>query len=58
MRPGLRCRGPDSLLRLSFGISAAQVESVVEPDRIGNDVRWESVAIVGIHWPILLKVAS
>jgi hypothetical protein len=42
----------------SFGqealdIPVTQVESVVEPDGVGNDVRRESVAFVSIHEPIL-----
>ena len=31
----------------------AEIESVVEPYGIGNDVRWESMAFIGIHPPIL-----
>ena len=36
-----------------FNIPVAQIESVVEPDCVGDDVGWESVAFVGIHSPIL-----
>ena len=42
-----------ALCQKIFSISVAQVEAVVEPDCVGNDVRWESVAFVGIHPPIL-----
>jgi hypothetical protein len=30
----------------------AEIEAIVEPDGVGNDVRWESVAFICIHWPI------
>jgi hypothetical protein len=42
-----------SLGQKIFDISVAQVESVIEPDCVGDDVRWESVALVSIHGPIL-----
>ena len=41
-----------------FDIPAAQVEAIVEPDSIGNDIRRESVAFVGIHRPILSILGS
>jgi hypothetical protein len=34
-------------------ISVTEIEAVVQPDGVGNDVRWESVALVCIHGPIL-----
>jgi hypothetical protein len=34
---------------------ALPIEAVVEPDLVGNDLRWESVALIGIHLPILPK---
>ncbi len=36
-----------------FDITVAQIEAIVEPDRITDDFGWESVAFVGIHSPIL-----
>jgi hypothetical protein len=36
-----------------FDISMAQVEPIVEPDGVGDDIRRESVALVSIHGPIL-----
>ena len=30
-----------------------EIETLVEPDGVGDDVRWESIALVGIHPPIL-----
>lgn len=36
-----------------FDITATQVEAIVEPDRVGNDVGKESVAFVRIHARIL-----
>jgi len=41
-----------------FDISIAQVESVVEPNCRGDDIKRESVAFVGIHGAILLKSTS
>jgi len=34
-------------------ITVTQIESVVEPYSIWNDIGWETVAFVGIHPPIL-----
>ena len=39
-------------------IAVTQVEAIVEPDGIGNDIWRESVALVGIHWPILSESAG
>jgi hypothetical protein len=36
-----------------FDIAVAEIESVVEPDGVTDDVRRESVAFVCIHQPIL-----
>lgn len=35
-------------------ISVAQIESIVQPGGVGNDIWWESVAPMGIHSPILV----
>ena len=32
-----------------FDIAVAQIEAKVEPDGIGNDVRWKSVVFISIH---------
>ena len=42
-----------SLSQEVFYVTVAQVEAVVEPYRIGNDISWESVAFIGVHPPIL-----
>ena len=34
-------------------IAVAEVESIVEPDSVGDDVRWESVTFICVHPPIL-----
>lgn len=34
-------------------IPVAQVEAIVEPDRVGDDIGRESVTFIGIHPPIL-----
>ena len=36
-----------------FDVTVTQVEAIVEPDGIGNDIWRESAAFVGIHPPIL-----
>ena len=50
--------GDTSLSEKIFDISMAQVEAIVEPDGVGDDIWRESVALVGIHGPILLKPAT
>jgi hypothetical protein len=36
-----------------FDIPVAQVDAIVEPDSIGDNIRRESVAFIGVHGPIL-----
>ena len=36
-----------------FNITVAEIESIVEPDSVGDDVRRESVSFICIHSPIL-----
>ncbi len=36
-----------------FNVPVAQIEAVVEPDCVADDVWWKSMAFVGIHVPIL-----
>ena len=31
----------------------AEIESIVEPDSVGDDVRWESMAFIRIHRQII-----
>ena len=40
-----------------FDIAMTEIEFVVEPNGVTNDVWWESVALVSIHLPILSKPA-
>ena len=40
-----------------FDISVAEIESVVEPDGIGNDIWREAVAFVCVHRPIVSIMA-
>jgi hypothetical protein len=35
----------------------AEVESIVEPNGVGNDIGWESMTFIGIHTPILSATA-
>ena len=41
-----------------FDIPVAQIETIVEPDSVRDDIGRESVAFVGIHGPILSKWVS
>ena len=36
----------------------AQIEAIVEPDCVRDDIWWESVTFVRIHWPILPIMAT
>jgi hypothetical protein len=36
----------------------AQVEAIVEPDRLADDIWRESVAFIGVHSPILAILAD
>ena len=42
-----------SLSEKVFYISVAEIEPIVEPDGIRNDVKWEPVAFICVHPPIL-----
>ena len=37
-----------------LNITVAEIESVIEPDGITDDIRWESVTLVNIHPEIIL----
>lgn len=41
-----------------FDIAMTEIESVVEPDSIADDIWRESMSLVGIHLPILPKVTT
>lgn len=47
--------GDASLSQQIFDVSVAQAESVVEPDRVADDIRREPVALVCSHRTILVK---
>jgi hypothetical protein len=36
-----------------FDITMAEIEAIAEPDCVGDDVGWESVALLGFHQGIL-----
>ena len=42
-----------SLGQSIFDITVAQIEWIVEPDCVGDDVGWESVALLDLHSAIL-----
>jgi len=39
-------------------IPVAEIESVVEPNGVGNDIWRESVAFIGVHTPMLSTSGS
>jgi hypothetical protein len=45
--------GDAALSEQIFNISVAEIEAIVKPNGVTNDVRRESVAFIGIHPPIL-----
>ena len=51
-----------SLREEIFSIAEAEAESIVEPDRVADDVRWESISVIAgrlaPHRPTLPRVAS
>ena len=51
-----------SLREEIFGIAEAEAESMVEPDRVADDVGWESLSVIAgqraLHRPTLPLVAS
>jgi hypothetical protein len=44
-----------SFIEEIFDVAVAQVESIVEPNIIGNNVRWESVSLISSHVLIISK---
>ena len=38
--------------------AVAEIEAIVEPDGVADDIWWESMAFVSIHSPILSISAS
>ena len=50
---GLMADGDASLSQKVFNITMAEIESVVEPKCVADDLRWEPMALVSIHAPIL-----
>ncbi len=58
--PKADCFAADSDASFSqeiFNISVTEVESVVEPDGVGNDIWWESVTFVCVH-PRILSISA
>ena len=50
--------GDASLVQEVFYIAMAEIEAIVEPDGIGNDVSWESVALICVHPSILVQITD
>ena len=55
---GLPTDSDASLGQQIFDMSVVQIESIVKPDCIANDIGWESVALVYVHGSILAIWAS
>ena len=47
-----------SLSQQIFYIAMTKIKSIVEPDSVTDDVGWESVTLVCIHWPTLTAWAG
>ena len=47
-----------SLSQEFVDITVAEIESVVGPDSVADEIWWESIALVSIHAPILLNPGS
>ena len=45
--------GYSAFSKKTFNITMAQIESIVEPDCVADDIVREPVTFVGIHGPIL-----
>jgi len=45
-----------SLSQEIFNVSVTQIESIVKPDGITDDVRRESMALIGVHPSILAQI--
>jgi hypothetical protein len=41
-----------------FDIAVAQIETIVEPNSVGNALWWKSAAFVGVHAPILVQLTD
>jgi len=54
----LAADGDASFSQEIFDIAMAEIEAMVEPDGIGNDIWREPVALVYIHAPILSILVS
>ena len=47
-----------SLSKEIFDITVAEIEAIVEPDGIADDIGGEPVSFIGVHGPILAISAS
>ena len=41
-----------------FNISMAKIDSEMEPNGVADDIWRESVALIGIHIPILVQISE
>ena len=46
-----------SLGQKILNISMAEIEAIVETDRIGNDIWWEAMAFICVH-PSILAISG
>ena len=52
------CNENAALSKQVFDIPVAEIESVVEPHGIADDVGWKSMTFVVVHPPILVQIAG
>jgi hypothetical protein len=55
---GLSADGDASFSKEIFNISVAEIEPVVEPDGVGDNIWRKSVAFIYVHGPILSVTGS
>jgi hypothetical protein len=55
---GFATDGDASLSQKVFNITVAEIEAIVQPNGVRNYVRWESVAFVCVHRPIVSITAT
>jgi hypothetical protein len=52
------CETVRDLELLYADLGVIEIESVVEPNCVADDIWWETVALVCIHWQTLLITAT
>ena len=47
-----------NMYRFGEDLPVTETKPIVEPAGVGNDIWWESVALIGIHSPILVEIGD